>query len=77
MCRLSIGNTVVPGGEHFPREGAFVRLAGEKRTNNKVFLRKAPRVSRHVGTVSMRQKMRIKLERGMNIFSTPFYRRWP
>jgi hypothetical protein len=41
MCRFSVGNAVVPGGEHFPREGAFVRLAGEKRTNNKVLFFKA------------------------------------
>ncbi len=52
MCRLSVGNAVVPGGEHFPRKGAFVRLAGEKRTNNKVLLCNAPLVPRQI--LSMR-----------------------
>ncbi len=46
MSRLSVGNAVVPGGEHFPREGAFIRLVGEKRTNSKVLKRPMPMSSR-------------------------------
>ncbi len=61
MCRLSVGNAVVPGGEHFPRKGAFVRLAGEKS-----FIMQNPTTTSYTTNSFNAAKKRIKLERGIS-----------
>jgi hypothetical protein len=83
VCRLSIGNAVVPGGEHFPRKGAFVRLAGENELIIKFYYAKPHEFQdkyfqcEHAMRVLLIGKKDFKKTGKRNIFSTPFYRRWP